>query len=41
MVIFVPRGEATDPTRGAEYYDPTFEYLVDLGIPVLADANAS
>jgi DUF2075 family protein len=36
MVIFVPRGASTDPTRAAEYYDPTFEYLVGLGLPVLA-----
>jgi hypothetical protein len=35
MILFVPRGEASDPTRDAQYYDPTFEYLVGLGIPVL------
>ena len=35
MVIFVPRGESRDPTRAPEIYDPTFNYLVDLGIPVL------
>lgn len=35
MVIFVPDGEASDPTRAPAYYDPTFEYLVGLGIPVL------
>lgn len=35
MVIFVPNGEATDPTRSAAYYDPTYEYLAGLGIPVL------
>ena len=35
MVIFVPEGEPTDSTRAADYYDPTFEYLAGLGIPVL------
>jgi hypothetical protein len=39
MVIFVPNGEASDPTRLVTYYDPTFQYLVDLGIPVLEEAN--
>ncbi len=36
MVIFVPTGESTDPTRSSAYYDPTFKYLTDLGIPVIA-----
>ena len=35
MVIFVPNGAPTDSTRAAEYYDPTFEYLAGLGLPVL------
>ena len=35
MVIFVPSGASIDPTRAAEFYDPTFEYLVGLGLPVL------
>lgn len=35
MVIFVPKGELSDPTRSPDYYDPTFEYLSGLGIPVL------
>ena len=35
MVIFVPTGEPTDQTRSSGYYDPTFNYLADLGIPVL------
>ena len=39
MVIFVPNGEASDPTRSFAYYDPTFQYLVDLGIPVLDEAD--
>ena len=36
MVVFVPAGEAEDPTRDPRYYDSTFEYLVSLGLPVLA-----
>ena len=35
MVIFVPDGDTTDPTRSPEYYDGTFEFLRDCGIPVL------
>ncbi len=35
MVIFVPSGEPTDLTRSCAYYDPTFNYLSDIGIPVL------
>jgi hypothetical protein len=36
MVLFVPPGAPTDPTRASSYYDPTFEYLADLGIPVIS-----
>lgn len=35
LVVFVPRGDSADPTRSAAYYDPTFEYLAGLGVPVL------
>lgn len=35
MVIFVPPGELTDPTRSSNYYNPTFDYLTGLGIPAL------
>jgi hypothetical protein len=35
MVIFIPQGERTDPTRLPDHYDSTFNYLVELGIPVL------
>lgn len=35
MVLFVPRGDSNDPTRSAAFYDPTFEYLAGLGVPVL------
>ena len=35
MVIVVPKGEPTDPTRKAAYYDPTFEYLRGIGFEEL------
>ncbi len=35
MVIFVPPGDASDPTRSPAFYDSTFNYLTCLGIPVL------
>jgi DUF2075 family protein len=31
MVIVVPEGDSNDPTRKPEFYDPTFEYLQELG----------
>jgi hypothetical protein len=35
MVICVPEGDASDPTRDPHFYDPTFDCLGDIGIPVL------
>lgn len=35
MVIFVPEGSTSDPTRRPEYYDSTYEYLTSAGIPCL------
>ena len=35
MVLFIPKGEPEDPTRSPLYYDSTFAYLAELGIPVL------
>ena len=35
MAIFVPPGDPVDPTRSPEYYDSTFRYLTDIGIPLL------
>lgn len=35
MVIVVPNGDPEDPTRKAEYYDPVFEYLKDIGFQVI------
>ena len=31
MVIVVPPGDSEDPTRKPEFYDPTFEYLQEIG----------
>lgn len=31
MVIVVPSGDSEDPTRKPEFYDPTFEYLQEIG----------
>lgn len=35
MVIFVPTGSPSDPTRQPGFYDSTFQYLSRLGLPVL------
>jgi len=35
MVIFVPPGNSSDPTRSPEFYNCTFDYLSELGIPEL------
>jgi len=35
MVIFVPPGDPSDRTRLPDYYDSTFGYLTELGIPTL------
>lgn len=37
MVIFVPTGDAADPTRPAEYYDGTYAYLRQVGMATLDD----
>ena len=36
MVIFVPPGDSGDPTRSPEFYDSTFHYLTEIGIPLLS-----
>lgn len=36
MVVVVPEGDAEDPTRASEFYDPTYAYLRDVGIPELS-----
>jgi hypothetical protein len=35
MVIYVPAGDFNDPTRDPKFYDSTYHYLTDLGIPEL------
>jgi len=35
MVICVPCGDESDPTRQSAYYDSTFQYLSEVGIPAL------
>ena len=35
MVIYVPRGDSSDPTRAPAYYDSTHRYLTELGIAEL------
>jgi hypothetical protein len=39
MVIFVPEGTPDDPTRSPGYYDSTFTYLAELGIPVISTTS--
>jgi hypothetical protein len=36
MIIVVPHGDLSDPTRDPSFYDGTFQYLAKLGIPQLA-----
>ena len=36
MVIVVPEGDPTDHTRPAHFYDGTWQFLQDCGLPVLA-----
>ena len=35
MVLFIPTGEPSDPTRLPEFYNSTFDYLARVGIPML------
>jgi hypothetical protein len=35
MVIVIPPGEIKDWTRPPKFYDPTFEYLKDIGFKVI------
>lgn len=35
MVIVVPHGDPSDPTRDPSFYDPTFEYLRNTGFHIL------
>ena len=38
MVLFVPPGDQSDPTRFPELYNGVFEYLKCVGVPVLEDS---
>ena len=33
MVVVVPKGDSEDATRDPDYYDPTFDYLQEIGFP--------
>jgi DUF2075 family protein len=35
MIIVVPEGSDDDPTRNREFYDPTFDYLSEIGFKVI------
>jgi hypothetical protein len=35
MVIVVPPGDDTDPTRSSQFYDPTYEYLREIGFTAI------
>jgi hypothetical protein len=35
MVIVVPEGDPLDPTRKPEFYNPTFEYLRNIGFQII------
>jgi hypothetical protein len=35
MVVFVPPGDAEDPTRSPAYYDATWRYLEAAGLAVI------
>jgi DUF2075 family protein len=37
MVIYVPSGDADDPTRLPEFYDPIADYLKEAGIPYIEE----
>lgn len=36
MVIVVPEGHAEDPTRNPTFFDETFQYLKQIGLPLIA-----
>ena len=37
MIIFVPKGDSNDPTRKPEFYDPTYNYLKEIGLKELPE----
>jgi hypothetical protein len=36
MILFIPKGDVSDGTRVPSFYDGTFEYLCNCGLPVLS-----
>jgi hypothetical protein len=40
MIIFVPKGDASDRTRPPTFYDGTFEFLRSCGIPPLDESRS-
>ncbi|WP_198320766.1 DUF2075 domain-containing protein [Azohydromonas aeria] len=37
MAIVIPEGDPNDPTRLPEFYDSTWRYFLELGLPILRD----
>ena len=35
MVIVVPEGDINDPTRHPDFYNSNYEYLKEIGFPVI------
>ena len=35
MVVVVPKGDTSDPTRSPTFYDPTYDYLASMGLEPL------
>jgi len=35
LPIYVPQGDSADPTRSPPFYDATYRYLAEIGIPEL------
>jgi hypothetical protein len=35
MILFIPEGDNDDATRLCEFYDPTFNFLKEIGFPVI------
>ena len=35
MIIVIPEGDNLDDTRNSNYYDPTFDYLKEIGFKVI------
>ncbi|MCD4785232.1 MAG: DUF2075 domain-containing protein [Candidatus Eremiobacteraeota bacterium] len=35
MIIVIPSGDLEDPTRNPDFYDPTYEYLKEIGFKII------